>query len=465
MTARPLPTGALVVTVMKDGTPVWEAKWRHDSKQVKRRIGKAWLHRSLGQVWKEEDKESPWRKRRGRPTAGYFDQRGASVEMDRIIREYAEEIETAEERAAEERAARALSAITLERAAEDWFHWAEHIKGMRPSTLTDHRYSLDGRILSAPEFAGKNVAEITSSDVRAWRDRLLKNGSSPRTTNKLRQLLSNVFNYAMKDETFGLASNPVAAVEKIKEPKPGRLEFFTPEEVKTLIRAAERGAHRRSRTPAGGAFARSEQVAARRVEDQQDAALFTVACYAGLRRGELLALRWRDIDFAARKVQIWRSYTGGKEGATKSDDPRSVPMVDQVASALVRLKERESFTTRDDLVFCDRTGGYLDESAVRRRYVKARDAAGLRPLRFHDLRHSFASTAMRAFALHEVQTFLGHSDARTTRRYVHFRPEPDHADRLTKAFEPTPPPAPKKPARSRPRPRPKAIKRRPGSRP
>ena len=69
-----------------------------------------------------------------------------------------------------------------------------------------------------------------------------------------------------------------------------------------------------------------------------------------------------------------------------------------------------------------------------RRYVAARDAAGLRPLRFHDLRHAFASQASLFFAPHEVQEFMGHADVRTTRRYTHFRPRSDHATRLTQAF-------------------------------
>lgn len=81
---------------------------------------------------------------------------------------------------------------------------------------------------------------------------------------------------------------------------------------------------------------------------------------------------------------------------------------------------------------------YLDRSALRRRYIAARDRAGLRPLRFHDLRHSFGSTAINIGSPVEVQAWMGHSDLKTTQRYLHYRENGDVADRLSRAFEPTP---------------------------
>ena len=55
---------------------------------------------------------------------------------------------------------------------------------------------------------------------------------------------------------------------------------------------------------------------------------------------------------------------------------------------------------------------------------------GLRELRFHDLRHSFGTMAVRAFAITDVQTWMGHADIATTRKYVHYAPQPDAAKRL-----------------------------------
>jgi integrase len=116
-------------------------------------------------------------------------------------------------------------------------------------------------------------------------------------------------------------------------------------------------------------------------------------------------------------------------------------MADQPAAALARLAEREHFTGRDDLVFYSAVGTYLDASAVRRRYRRAQQAAGLRPLRFHDLRHSFGSLVIREFDPAAVKAFMGHAKITTTERYLHARSRRTDAARLTKAFVGEPVPA------------------------
>ena len=90
------------------------------------------------------------------------------------------------------------------------------------------------------------------------------------------------------------------------------------------------------------------------------------------------------VDFAAPTIRVAASYTAGTLGTPKSGLGRAVPFVDEVAQALARLALRERFTGPDELVFAGVTGGHLDGSALRRRYKVARDAARLRPLRFHD---------------------------------------------------------------------------------
>ena len=126
-------------------------------------------------------------------------------------------------------------------------------------------------------------------------------------------------------------------------------------------------------------------------EDVQDAELVRVAAYAGLRFGELLALRWRDVDFTGHALTISRAISSGVESSTKSGRVRRVPLPDQAAAALDRLNKRGDYTSADDRVFCNVFGRTLDGSALRRRLKRARDAVALRPLRFHDLRHTYGS--------------------------------------------------------------------------
>ena len=150
--------------------------------------------------------------------------------------------------------------------------------------------------------------------------------------------------------------------------------------------------------------------------------------------GELLALRWGDVDLNARRVIVHRAVSANIEGPTKSWQARALPLADPAASALARLADRGDYTGRDDYVFCSRLGRRLDPSAVRRRYKRARDAAGLRPLRFHTLRHAAGSLVAREAGAHFVQAFLEHSRVSTTERYLHAKSRPQDVEILNRAF-------------------------------
>jgi integrase len=170
---------------------------------------------------------------------------------------------------------------------------------------------------------------------------------------------------------------------------------------------------------------------ARAADSDQDAATFMVAAYSGLRMGELIALRWSDVDFEKHLIHVRRSFTYGALNTPKSGRVRSVPLIDQAARVLDGLSRRERFTGDDDLVFPGVTGDYLDGSALRRRFKDALTRAQLKPIRFHDLRHSFGTLAVQAFPLTDVKAFMGHADVSTTMIYVHHVPQMDAADRLS----------------------------------
>jgi integrase len=162
-----------------------------------------------------------------------------------------------------------------------------------------------------------------------------------------------------------------------------------------------------------------------------------VSAYAGLRLGELLALRGRDVDFAGQSITIGRALSAGVETSTKSGRIRRVPMSDQAAAALDRVTRRDNFTDADELVFCNAIGRTVDQSALRRRFRRVQDAAELRPLRWHDLRHTYGSLlAADGVDLVAIQSAMGHSALTTTGRYLHARPASEQAARFTRAFRP-----------------------------
>jgi integrase len=105
-------------------------------------------------------------------------------------------------------------------------------------------------------------------------------------------------------------------------------------------------------------------------------------------------------------------------------------MAPQVAETLARLG-RGAFD--DGLVFVGE-GGYVDGSALRRRYKLALERAGRRSLRFHDLRHTFGTRAISKADILRVKEWMGHADVATTMRYLHYVPRPEDARLIAAAF-------------------------------
>jgi integrase len=111
-------------------------------------------------------------------------------------------------------------------------------------------------------------------------------------------------------------------------------------------------------------------------------------------------------------------------------------MAPDVATALASLGQRAEWTGDDDLVFVGPAGTFLDGRALRRRYITAMKSAGLRPPRFHDLRHTFGThiAASGDVSLRTLQEWMGHRDARTTLIYADYQPGEREAELVSKAF-------------------------------
>jgi len=136
----------------------------------------------------------------------------------------------------------------------------------------------------------------------------------------------------------------------------------------------------------------------------------------GLRQGELIGLRWSDVDWVASRVRVAESYTRGAFDSPKSHCGRSVPMADRLAGELELHFQRSRFQADEDLVFAHPvTGHVLDASKVRKRFYEALDRAELHRLTFHELRHTFGTQMAAAGApLRAIQEWMGHADASTT---------------------------------------------------
>ncbi len=290
--------------------------------------------------------------------------------------------------------------VSFAEAAEEFLRHIEHDRARKPSTVIGYRALVRSQLL--PVFGDEPIESITTPMIERWLSGVDRSSS---TRMKSLVLLHGIFRRARK--LHGLRVNPAADVDKPSPRRSGDIEVFSPEEVMALVRAAS---------------------------SEQDGAIFLTAAFTGLRRGELLALRWRDVDFAGQVIRVRASYAEGQLTTPKSGKVRSVPMAPDVAKALAGLSERGVGTGDDDLVFAGPGGTFLDGRGLRRRYLTAIRRADLRRLRFHDLRHTFGTRMIGKADIRRVQEWMGHADVQTTMKYLSYVPREEDAALVAAAF-------------------------------
>lgn len=229
------------------------------------------------------------------------------------------------------------------------------------------------------------------------------------------KLLSQVFNYARQQRWC--AENPCWGVRRPRIRPSSEIRFLDKNELEAVLAAVD--------------------------VDQQpfgalDRAIFLTAAMSGMRQGELLALRWLDIDWAAKRIRVRRNYVRGYLDTPKSrSGERSVPLATRVAAELEQLRQRSRFSEDEDLVFASPlSGNALDHASLLRRFKKALKAAGVRKVRFHDLRHTFGTrmAASPDVAMRQIQEWMGHRDYRTTLIYADYEPGDDESALVGAAF-------------------------------
>jgi integrase len=415
------------------GKSYWDAQWRYRTDDLEWRLKK----RRLGLAWQESDGEGGWRRRRGRCPEGWLDERAAHLAAVVAMDEQARELTSA----AEERTRAAAAAKTVRALAQEWLGWLEEVWGAKPSTVKDYGFLLRepglpykrgnkvsaGRIMQL--FGDRPVAEVTTQEVSRFLRSLDREGLTARNVNKHREVLSSIFAYGCRADTLALPVNPVAGTDKRRQPPPAALDYYEVEEVEALAAACARGEQRITRTMIDDA-----ELTARGLEDEQDAEAFRLLFYTGLRLGEMLTLRWGDVDFDRRLLLVQRGLSAGQERLPKGGRPRLVPLSTPALDALERLHNRDDFVAADDYVLANRIGRRLDPSALRRRYKRGCVAAGLRPVRLHGLRHAAGSLVARTSDPVFVRDFLGHAKLSTTDRYVSAKARPEELERLDRAF-------------------------------
>jgi integrase len=300
-----------------------------------------------------------------------------------------------------------------------------------------------------PSIGDMPVDEVRPKHLDRMKQEIFDKGVGPSVVISALWLASGTFKKAMRQELRG--DNPVQAVEFPEyQRQPDQILVLSPEEVDAVIEAVPDDEYGRVEQP-----------------------LYRTGQQAGLRRGELLALRWSHCDFADGWFYVSENYVEGDFKRPKGKESRPVPMTPMERIVLLAWRAESKFSNGDDLVFADQeTGGPLDPGKVSKRFKQACLRAGVGPieirrykkkhkgrgktyiverefavLKLHDLRDTFGTYQMMnpENAPREVQEWLGHANLTTTsERYSQYRQLGDAPRRAAASFQTrTPNPEPR----------------------
>lgn len=373
---RAYGTGTLDVIRNKQGREVYYGRFHSGGRQVKKRLGV---------------------KRRAGETTG-LTKAQAERALQKLIDAHSRLVPVSER-------------VDLRTAGERYLVHLEQVMRRKPSTIQDYEIMLRRHLV--PFFSGRSLERIDTQLVADYLVAKQREGLSSKTVGNQLTFLHGVFRHAMKK---GWANaNPVAAVDRPRDAETDPdIRFLTHEELEALLRAVK-----------DPDFA------------HVDYPLLLVAATCGLRQGELIALRWQDVDWTAGVIRVRRNYTRGAWGTPKSRrSSRAVPMTRRAAAELDKLFKASHHREDEDLVFGHpELGSVLDASKLRKRFKTALADAGARTVRFHDLRHTFGTQAAASgVPLRTLQEWMGHRDYKTTLIYADYAPRAQERQMIERAF-------------------------------
>jgi integrase len=374
---RSYGTGSLIVRTDANGRETWHGKWRSNGRQVMRRVGP----------------------KRTDGTREGLTRSQAEAELRRLMGEVS---------------VAAAVGVRLD-VVEVSRRYIAHAERQGRKRSTRQNIESEVRVHLAPFFHGRGLDSIRAEDVHDLVAALEGKGLSPKSIRNVIGTLSALFTFARSPRRRWATTNPCDGVDLPAVPDATEIRFLTLDEVDALVASARPGMFK--------AF---------------DRAMFLTAAMTGLRKGELVALRWRDVDWTSSRIRVRQNYVRGEFGTPKSRrSTRSVPMADEVAGELERLFQQSRWQADDDLVFAHpATAGPLPKPNVTRRMRAALKAAGLDTGHcFHDLRHTFGTRmAAAGVPMRTLQEWMGHRDLSTTQIYADYAPNAREVEMVAAAF-------------------------------
>jgi integrase len=275
----------------------------------------------------------------------------------------------------------------------------------KPSTQDDYQAILDLHVL--PVFKSKVINEINRGHVKTFLLTKISEGFAGSTVTHMKNVISGIMNKALDDEVVTV--NPVLGLGKIipSTDTMNEINPLTAQELSQLLATFEEH------------FSKHYTIA-------------LLLSRTGMRIGEAIALKWGDIDFNGRFIEIRRSFARGRVSTPKSGKIRRVDMSPQLK---MTLKKHRADSKRKGMkiglgdapeyVFTNTIGGPIDLNNWRRRvFKKAVEKAELRQIRIHDLRHTYATLRIsKSDNIADVSKQLGHHSVKLTMDvYYHWIP-------------------------------------------
>ena len=271
-------------------------------------------------------------------------------------------------------------------------------------------------------FDGRLVDSVDEHDLEAFMAWMAARGKSPKTVRNVMGTMHSIFELARRRKL--IAANPCQLIELPAVARDADIRFLDQTELEALLRAAPEPECSRSDHD----WWRVERV------------LYLAAAMTGMRQGELLALRWCDIDWLAQRARVRRSFVRGEFATPKSKrSTRAVPLAARLMGELERLCRASEWDGDEDLVFANpHTGRPMDRTKLLKRFKAACRRAGVREVRFHDLRHTFGTrmAASQSVSMRTLQEWMGHRDFATTLIYADYQPGERESQLVDAAFAP-----------------------------
>jgi integrase len=291
--------------------------------------------------------------------------------------------------------------------------WLESIEGLvRPSTVAAYARRLELHVL--PRLGDRQLDQVDVDEIAALIADLHRRGYAGSTISCVLVPLSRLFGHATRRGLIEV--NPITKLDRTERPRTTRRErpVLSREEIGRLLEAAS-PAHR---------------------------TLLATAILSGLRQGELLALHWEDIDLNRQVIHVRRALNRQRQEVQPKTPQalREVVLMRALAQALTQHRNESQFREPGDYVFTTRTGTPLHWANISARALKpALRKAGIRPIRWHDLRHTFASLLIAGGAnITFVSRQLGHSSSQITLGvYAHLLDREEQAQRTRDMLERT----------------------------